>query len=120
MRPRSAPAWRVIFALVGLITTWCLGCSGYDSLLSSLMGDGVHMSCESQMVAASGPGHANVPSIQSDEGVDCGCQSCVASSPVVWSLRLPHVERPSATAWIAEVPPSITRTPLLPPPQSTI
>jgi hypothetical protein len=39
--------------LVGLVTTWYLGCSGYDSLLSSLIGDGARMSCESQMMASS-------------------------------------------------------------------
>ena len=123
MRPRPALARRFTFALVGLVTNWCLGCSGYDSLLSSLIGDGVRMSCESQMMASSSPvsGDASVSSIQtSDEGIDCGCQSCVASSPVVWSLRLPHVERPAATAWIAEAPLSIARAPLLPPPQSAV
>jgi hypothetical protein len=119
MRPRLSVARRLTLALVGLVTTWCLGCSGYDSLLSSLMAKSAPMSCESQMMAPSSTPHQGGSAVQaSDQGVDCNCQSCVAASPIAWSLGLPRVERPATTTWIADAPFSIARAPLLPPPQS--
>src|SRR5438046_3153073 len=47
--PATLP--RAARALVGLVTIWCLGCSGYDPLLRSLVGAnaGAMMACDPEM-----------------------------------------------------------------------
>jgi hypothetical protein len=125
-----SPALRVGRALTALITVWCLGCSGFEPIVDSLLGLGAApgMVCASEMDAtgtmsamdsAEVPLHATV-SAPSDghRRFDCGCaQSCQSASPTRAS-SLPHVD-PALRVAAANLPqpPSVVRVPLLPPPQ---
>ena len=116
MRPRSSVVRRLSGALIGLITVWCLGCSGYDSLIDWLLGThaGMVMACDQQPQGANA---ATIAPSTDDRGFDCGCGSCHAPSTQLSRLEqsrpnIAEIERLEPAA-----PESVTRAPLLPPPE---
>ena len=46
---RPTTAVLIARAFTGLVTVWCLGCSGYEPLLNALLGTGAVMTCASEM-----------------------------------------------------------------------
>jgi hypothetical protein len=113
-----------------LVTVWCLGCSGYEPLLDSLLGGNTGgMVCDGGMAMAATPTAATASSTDqlivtlsppaNTRDFDCGCGgSCHAPSlalgvvaPRVAPILTVEQSQPSAPA-------SISRTPLLPPPES--
>jgi hypothetical protein len=107
----------------GLITVWCLGCSGFDPLLGALLGASRGMSCASEMSASapeSQPGTASVQDASTAErGVDCGCGSCHAASPVAWVGVVDTPATPDLVRVTPVEPLSVTRAPVVPPPESS-
>jgi hypothetical protein len=124
MRPRPTFISLTARILTGLITVWCLGCSGYEPLLGSLIGTG-GMNCASEMgVSSSETGVANSVAqmtvgnaSQPDQGFDCGCGSCHAASPVDWVVNVERPESPTVASVIAIEPLSVVRAPVAPPPE---
>lgn len=133
MRRRPSLLLRSGRALIGLVTLWCLGCSSYEPILDSLLGAGGGMVCEPGMAMASSPGavvatHNDrtlvsvslVSAPTNDRGFDCGCGgSCHAPSLTLDAVTprvspIPTVEQSQPSE-----PASISRTPLLPPPERT-
>jgi hypothetical protein len=134
LRPPSTLT-RALRALVALVTVWCLGCSAFEPLLDHLAG----APAGSEMICASDTGigervEGSLPSAVPDAGLqarltssdvpaeshayECGCQSChavqlafVAVAPATPALpaRLQTLE--------PTTPPSVSREPLVPPPQ---
>ena len=107
--------------ITGLITVWCLGCSGFDPLLSALLGSTRAMNCVSEMSAATGsqPGTVSIQDSSPERGFDCGCDSCYAASPVMWIAMSDEPQRPEAMSLAVVEPVSITRIPSVPPPESS-
>ena len=119
-RPPSLPT-RLTRALVALVTVWCLGCSGYEPLLDSLLGnaDG-GMSCAEMVQSAEQSASSRAVSTVAaqHDSFDCGCgQGCHASSPVTGSPRTIRDVVPTVASLEVSTPPSVTRAPLLPPPE---
>ena len=121
-RPPSLPT-RLTRALVALITVWCLGCSGYEPLLDSLLGnaDG-GMSCAEMVQSADQSESAMSSQVAAvtaqHDSFDCGCgQSCHASSPLIGAPRTIRDVVPMVASLEVSTPPSVTRAPLLPPPE---
>lgn len=134
MRTRPSLTVRLTRALVGLVTVWCLGCSSYEPLFQSLIGMNVgQMICGSDMggMTATEPAASAVSDMSSiplaitgqtdSHGIDCGCGgSCHAPSPmhavrVARSTPVPTAA-PSPVIELA----SVSRTPLLPPPEVSV
>lgn len=122
-RPPSLPT-RLARALVALITVWCLGCSGYEPLLDSLLGnaDG-GMSCAEMVQSADHGASATSSAVGAataqHDSFDCGCgQSCHASSPLSGTPRSVLDVVPAVASLEVSTPPSVTRAPLLPPPET--
>jgi hypothetical protein len=132
-----SPMSRALRALTALVTVWCLGCSSFEPLLASLLGEeGVGgMACASES-AIRGPrpgrsaGAANdgrlavnaVAALDTEAHRDfnCGCQSCIAMSlPALLVDAGPSVV-PSVPASEPLTLVSIEREPLVPPPQRTL
>jgi hypothetical protein len=123
---RSRPTFLALAArlFTGLVTVWCLGCSGYEPLLGSLVGGG-GMSCASEMgVSASETGADNSAAqasigdaSQADHGFDCGCGSCHAASPMQWGASVERYENPRVASFAAVEPLSVVRAPVAPPPE---
>ena len=116
---------RLSSAVIGLLTVWCLGCSGYDPLLAALLGDDVPaMTCASEINGATDVSNATVgqsaiaSAADSDRGTDCGCGSCHAPSPQLIALTQPVAPLPTLHRRVAEDAPTPSRTPLLPPPKA--
>ena len=128
---RFSPFLRLVWAATALVTVWCLGCSAFDPLLALLGGSsGPMMVCASDGMAPATQGStvATTSSIvetisvapvssPTTHGDICGCQSCLAAqsdrlAQQIAAQPTPRIERaePTATA-------SVTRAPLLPPPQ---
>ncbi len=111
-------------AIAGLVTVFCLGCSSYEPLIQSLLGQTSGMTCGSEMgmttasadqpsstgAALSAPG-------ASHRNLDCGCSSCTGASPLSFVLALPAARQPEAYSPMVEEPSSVTRAPIAPPPQ---
>src|SRR6185295_15565045 len=117
MLRRISPSVRVTRVLVGLVTIWCLGCSGYEPLLGSLLGVGT-----SAMMACDGDAPTSAPSVSAvpdDQGFDCGCGSCHAPSATQWRVNAPTQTVPVIAGTEPIAPASLTRAPLLPPPEIT-
>ena len=119
-------------ALVGLITVWCLGCSGYEPLLGSLLGADATsgMVCASDMTmngasaepstdaAKTGAGDRAQVAAASDHRVfDCGCGSCHAASPAQWNVAVMGPALPLIVPALPTQPLDVPRVPLLPPPE---
>jgi len=130
MRRTSLPV-RFSRALVGFVTLWCLGCSSYEPLLGSLLGfDAVGMRCDGgarragvdQGISAATsekPASVAISAPTDARDFDCGCGgSCHAPSPTmpVRPVKSELVAR--ASDWRVEKPASVSRTPLLPPPEA--
>lgn len=122
---------RLTRVCVGLVTIWCLGCSGYESILTSLLGGkaGAAMACGgesrggSQMRASSGDqtGQASGPAVSAQSesrSFDCGCGgTCHAPSMQAASVSRPTAPIPVTLQFAPTAPESLTRAPLLPPPE---
>jgi len=114
---------RLTRALVALITVWCLGCSGYEPLLDSLLGDADGgMSCAEMVQSAdqSATSASPVAAVTAQhDSFDCGCgQGCHASSPLSGTPRTIRDVVPTVASLEVSTPPSVTRAPLLPPPET--
>jgi hypothetical protein len=132
MRRRPSPLLRATRALTALITVWCLGCTGYEPLLSTLLGEsaGGMMACGSVMGTAaadavSPAGHgtnqaAVSDAAQSNHSFDCGCGSCHAAAPTQPIGRAPSSLPLALAQHEPSEPASLSRAPLLPPPQIAV
>jgi hypothetical protein len=130
MRQRPRVATLFARAFTGLITVWCLGCSGYESLLNSLLAHSTGMTCGSEMTGdmaigqtddgASAAPTASVAESAPRDGFDCGCGSCNAASPQIWNVQVATAAPPTVVSMIVIAPLSVTRSPIAPPPQSRI
>ena len=130
MRRQPSLVTRLFRALTALVTVWCLGCSGFEPLVSGLLGANVGgMTCGGESSAprslpsAGGAGVATQASIggpadaHGDRGYDCGCQSCHAAEAQLAAMpQRAGVAVPPAPAAV-ERHLSIEREPLVPPPQ---
>lgn len=128
---RPSLSLRLSRALVGLVTVWCLGCSSYEPILTSLLGGRAvgMMTCDGETGAASNLGVAaatsapleNSPAVSApaeNRGFDCGCgRSCHASAPNLPAAAQRPAPVPGADQFAPTAPAAITRTPLLPPPE---
>jgi len=122
MRP---PTFLLRFAraVVGFVTLWCIGCSSYEPLVGSLLGEAGVMTCEGAMgvTAPSASQTSAMPTVSAASGAhdfDCGCGgSCHAPSPLFANVRAVHAPAPVVLAWAPATPRSVFRAPLLPPPE---
>jgi hypothetical protein len=127
---RPSRLTRAIGCFTALLTVWCLGCSAFDVLLSSLLPNaGPTMVCASEGPVASGISqpmterHSSAVMATTDQdggnGTDCGCGSCHAPVPTQLAIVNPS---PPVSAQPADPPrivPDPPRAPLVPPPQRT-
>jgi len=126
-RPKTAVL--IARAVTGLVTVWCLGCSGYEPLLNALLGTGAVMACASEMSEGTERGAmsdsvdsaANTSAVtvaeSSPRGFDCGCGSCHAPSPRPPVLAAATSARPFVGGAPIIEPVSVSRAPVAPPPQ---
>jgi hypothetical protein len=128
---RLSPLLRLVWATTALITVWCLGCSAFDPLLALLGGssapmmvcasDGAAPVAQGSAVAATASsaqtGTVAAASSPATHGDICGCQSCLAAQADRNGAQIPT--QPASRLERAEpvVPASVTRSPLLPPPE---
>lgn len=134
---RPSTLLRLTRAIVGLVTVWCLGCSSYESILTSLFGAerGALMTCGGESsatspraaptIAGSAAAHARsvgtVSAVNESGGFDCGCGgSCHAPSPGSPTVSAPKAAIPIAVEFAPTAPESVTRAPLLPPPEFAV
>ena len=131
---RSSPLLRSTKALVGLVTIWCLGCSSYESILTSLFGmqAAATMTCDSGMGAdsdrvamhAASANERSAPAVsvpRDARGFDCGCgRSCHAPAPHLAVVSPPTAPVPEAIQFAPSAPSTIARAPLLPPPEFAV
>lgn len=121
---RPSRSTRLLRSLTALVTVWCLGCSAFDPLITSLIPGGSRM----MVCASEGPEtvqsvtqhHASISAPadrDAGDGATCGCGSCNAPAPTGFVVAAPP--RPVPHQAIADplTPPSVARTPLVPPPQ---
>jgi hypothetical protein len=136
MRRRPSFLLRASRAMVGLVTVWCLGCSGYEPLLDGLLGatPSSMMRCASDMdtgaavdaapstvTEQSHDAHASVSVPANDQGFDCGCGgSCHAPSPTPSVTPAPRIPVTAVVQAQPSAPPSVFRAPLLPPPEFAV
>lgn len=121
---RPSRSTRLLRSLTALVTVWCLGCSAFDPFITSLIPGG------SRMMVCASEGPETVQSVMQDhasisapadrdagDGATCGCGSCNAPAPTGFVVAAPP--RPVPYQAIADplTPPSVARTPLVPPPQ---
>jgi hypothetical protein len=128
MRPPSRVT-RMLRCITGLLMVWCLGCSAYDPLIAALVPalDGRVMVCAadepaemaSVVTAADGIERAiGAPSDQQGESdATCGCDSCHAPAVALHAVVMPPAALPHQPSSEPGIPPSVDRTPLVPPPQ---
>jgi hypothetical protein len=118
---------RFLLGLTAFATVWCLGCSAFDPLIAALFpGAGATMVCASEgpassaMVQPDASGASAVVSPASHDGggaASCGCESCHAPSPTQFAAVAPAPVLPHQPLGDPGIPPSVDRTPLVPPPQ---
>ena len=120
---------RTLRSITGLLMVWCLGCSAYDPLIAALVPalDGRVMVCAadepaemaSVVMAADGIERAiGAPSDQQGESdATCGCDSCHAPAVALHAVAMPPAALPHQPSAEPGIPPSVDRTPLVPPPQ---
>jgi hypothetical protein len=128
---RLSPLLRLVWATTALVTVWCLGCSAFDPLLALLGGSSAPMMVCASDGAVPGPQGSAAATVSSSaptgsiaaasslttHGDICGCQSCLAAHSdgvheYAAAQLTPRVDRTDPTA-----PASVTRSPLLPPPE---
>lgn len=132
MNRRPSLLLRLTRAFVGFVTVWCLGCFAYEPIVDSLRGSGVvsTMDCgarqalESGQVASVSVGAAiaatSVSATPCESGFDCGCGGiCHAVSLSYQALTVAQMTVPVEAHDLPTEPASVTRSPLLPPPQRT-
>jgi hypothetical protein len=145
---RSSRASRALFAFIGVMTVWNLGCVGFQPLLGSMMGSsasaGVVCDAEGMLVTpTTASSQASVseessvkPAVPTNvnstvaaaptdrdaagQSMNCGCQSCCAPPSAPRILAVANVAVPLAPIGNHVTPPSISRTPLVPPPQAIL
>jgi hypothetical protein len=121
---RTSRLTRLLRSLTALVTVWCLGCSAFDPLIAGLFpGDHPTMVCASEgpstiNAAAQEGGSISAPATGQSDGAGCGCGFCTAPAPTDVASGTRARELPQQPGANAIVPPSVARTPLLPPPQS--
>jgi hypothetical protein len=115
MLTRASTFVRVLRALTAAITIWCTGCSGFEPLLSAMLGDeSVAMACATgsgaPMAGMASPasdtsravGSVTAPADR-DQGFDCNCGSCHAVALTYWGAaeqiaplpQMAHTKLPS-------------------------
>jgi hypothetical protein len=133
---------------MGALTVWNLGCVGFQPLLGSMIGSsasiGVVCDVEGMLVM---PTTASPPASVSEESsvkpaaptnvnstvaaaptdrdaarhsMNCGCQSCCAPPSALGFLTADNATVPLAPIDNPVTPPSISRAPLVPPPQAIL
>ena len=116
---------RLVRSLTALITVWCLGCSAFDPLVAGLFpGDGPLMVCAGEgsgAVQSAAQDHASVGDStakrHASDRTDCGCGSCSAPAPTGLAIAALAQSVPHQLTADVVAPPSVARTPLVPPPQ---
>lgn len=125
---------RLARALLAFSTVWCLGCSSYEVILASILGARVAttmMTCGGEDSAAStmteigahdtATAMTSVAASGGAHGFDCGCgNSCHAPSVQAAVSNASRGPLPSDGPAAPTAPASITRAPLLPPPERPI
>jgi hypothetical protein len=130
---RVTPLLRATRALVGLVTIWCLGCTGYEPLMDRMLGsDGGAMTCgsvlESPASTDASPSSVSEPTHTAGQialsaqpthrGFECGCGgSCHATSPTPLTAHVAHPVVHGVAQRQPSEPASVSRVPLLPPPE---
>ena len=122
---RTSGLTRLLRSLTALVTVWCLGCSAFDPLIASLFPGGhPTMVCSSegpstvQTTAQEGRSiSAPAANHGANDGTACDCGFCSAPAPTDLVSATPAPTGPQQTGSDAITPPSVARTPLLPPPQ---
>ena len=112
-------------SFTALVTVWCLGCNAFDPLIASLVsGGGPMMVCASEGPETIQPVAQDYVSVEAppvdrdaSDGATCGCESCNAPAPAGLVVGAPGQSLPHQPIAEAVVPPSVARTPLVPPPQ---
>jgi hypothetical protein len=130
---RPSTLLRLTRATVGLVTVWCLGCSSYESILGSFFGTPARAmtACSGETsttsakaaptAGASGKPVASVLAMNDTSSFDCGCGgSCYAPSPDLPAMSAPKAVIQIALQLAPSAPVSVTRTPLLPPPEFAV
>lgn len=111
---------RTFFGLNGLLTVWCLGCCGFEPLLSA-GGRGMAEQCAEE-AAMTGPAVPGAPaaSAPATNAPDCGCAclSCCAVSAVRLAFKSGSVEPPALPLGIPDSLISISPEPQYPPPKA--
>lgn len=120
---------RTLRSITGLLMVWCLGCSAYDPLIAALVPalDGRVMVCAadesaemaSVVMAADGAERAigATADRQGESDATCGCDSCHAPAVALHAVAMPPAALPHQPSSEPGIPPSVDRTPLVPPPQ---
>lgn len=128
MRRKSSTLARAFRALTALITVWCIGCSGFEPLLSSALGnDGAGMSCASdggamtsgtamQFESGATRSRSITTAGEHSQRFDCGCGSCHAVSPVLYNVatvipRLPEAAHPALPSLVSAEPSALRPPP---------
>jgi hypothetical protein len=140
---RSSRTFRGLFAVVGVMAVWNLGCVGFQPLFAGMMGSaasmGMNCDAEGMLVAPAAPSHSGpsmttgevdptrfvIAAAQGDHGaagppVSCGCQSCSAPPSALQVVTTECGAIPLAGALTPVTPLSTSRAPLVPPPQSVL
>ncbi|HEU4996650.1 MAG TPA: hypothetical protein VFT29_17660 [Gemmatimonadaceae bacterium] len=122
-------ATRTLRSITGLLMVWCLGCSAYDPLIAALVPalDGRVMVCAADesaemagvVMAADGIERAigATADRQGESDATCGCDSCHAPAVALNAVILRPAALPHQPSSEPGIPPSVDRTPLVPPPQ---
>lgn len=127
-----ALALRLTRAVVGLVTIWCLGCVAYEPIVDSFSVTGMVSAtdCDSRRVLEYGQLAivsvgavviaSSVSAAPSESGFDCCCGAlCHAVCIAHETSSVPQLTVPLAVHDQPTEPASVTRSPLLPPPQRT-
>lgn len=129
----SSVALRVVRSITALITMWCLGCSSYEPMLSTLFASAgsAGMSCDGNggmedvtSAAPSAPSDSpketaiSAAANGSQHSISCSCQSCHAASPTALGVATapPSPARPPLSTLVNFL--SVEREPLVPPPDA--
>ncbi|MDQ6610895.1 MAG: hypothetical protein M3Y64_00560 [Gemmatimonadota bacterium] len=127
---------RATRALVGLVTVWCLGCVGYEPIVDSLRGASAStiMDCASmsagEMVGGSQPTQTMQEALSLQPTIseapvngafDCGCGGfCHAVSITYNAVAVSPLNVLKQLQQQPAEPASVSRAPLLPPPQRVV
>ncbi|MEP7002757.1 MAG: hypothetical protein ABI969_19860 [bacterium] len=128
MLTRASTLVRVLRTLTAAITIWCTGCSGFEPLLSAMLGgENAPMACAAGS-GATMPGMASPADKNSqdtgfigapaehEQGFDCTCGSCHAVAVSYWTVAEQIAPLPQSAH--ADLPSLVSADPtaLRPPP----